>query len=193
MATIPDRRAEEPVRAHGSVNTEGFAAVLPLWEGQEDDVRQHLRTIPNGRRSPFASVPGTHFARLTLVPRLRDRNDNELRQVPFCLFFAAEFDMFVRGYLEMLCTSLDEQADGIFGRCVGYPGTRAPAAFVSWMLQHRVPAGFSFHGNPGATADEVASSLELRERIIAFAVETRGLEPTVLKERWVREEWDRQG
>jgi hypothetical protein len=181
------------VRARGSVNPEGFAALLPLWEGQEDDVREHLRTIPQGRRSPFASMPRTHFARLTLVPRLRDGKDNELRQVPFCLFFAAEFDMFVRGYLETMCTSLGGQADGIFGRCVGYPGTGAPAAFVSWMLQHRVPAGFSLHGNPGATADEVASSLELRERIIAFAVETRGLEPAALRERWLGEGWERRG
>lgn len=181
------------MRARGALNPEGFAALLPLWEGREDDVRKQLRTIPAGRRSPFASVPGTHFARLTLVARLRDRNDHELGQVPFCLFFAAEFDMFVGGYLELLCTSLGEQADGIFGRCVGYPGTGAPPAFVSWMLDHRVPAGFSLHGNPGATADEVARSLELRERIIAFAVETRGLEPAALSERWVRQDWDRQG
>jgi hypothetical protein len=181
------------VRARGSVNREGFAALLPLWEGREDDVRARLRTIPPGRRSPFASMPGTHFARLTLVPRLLDRNDNELRQVPFCLFFAAEFDMFVGGYLEMLCTALGEQADEIFGRCVGYPATGAPPAFVSWMLEHRVPAGFSLHGNPGATADEVVSSLELRDRIIAFAVETRNLGPAALRERWARHDWDRRG
>lgn len=179
------------MRARGSLKREGFAALLPLWDGREHDVRDQLRTIPVGRRSPFASVHGTHFARLTLVPRLRDRNDQELRQVPFCLFFAAEFDMFVGGYLEMLCTSLGEQADDIFGGCVGYPGTGAPATFVSWMLDHRVPAGFSLHGNPGATADEVQSSLELRERIIAFAVETRGLEPAELRERWARHDWER--
>jgi hypothetical protein len=181
------------VRARGSINREGFAALLPLWDGQEDDVREQLRTIPTGRRSPFASLPSTHFARLTLVPRLRDRDDQELLRVPFCLFFAAEFDMFVGGYLEVLCTSLGAQADEIFGRCVGYPGTGAPAAFVSWMLDHRVPAGFSLHGNPGATADEVHSSLELRERIIAFAVETRGLEPAALRERWARQDWERRG
>jgi hypothetical protein len=181
------------VRARRSINREGFAALLPLWEGEEDDAREHLRTIPSGRRSPFALVPGTHFARLTLVPRLRDRDEHELRHVPFCLFFAAEFDMFVGGYLDMLCISLGEQADAIFGRCVGYPGTGAPAAFVGWMLDHRVPAGFSLHGNPGATADEVQSSLDLRERIIAFAIETRGLEPAALRERWAQEDWDRQG
>ena len=177
---------------HG-INREGFAALLPLWEGEEDDVREHLRTIPPGRRSPFALVSTTHFARLTLVPRLRDRDDRELRGVPFCLFFAAEFDMFVGGYLEMLCASLGEQADAIFGRCVGYPGIGAPGAFVSWMLDHRLPAGFSLHGNPDATADEVQSSLELRDRIIAFALETRNLEPAALMESWALQNWDGQG
>jgi hypothetical protein len=181
------------VRARGSLNREGFAALLPLREGQEHDVREHLRTIPPGRRSPFASLHGTHFARLTLVPRLRDRKGQELRRVPVCLFFAVEFEMFVGGYLELLCTSLGQQADDIFGGCVGYPGTGAPAAFVSWMLDHRVPAGFSLHGNPGATADEVQSSLELRERIIAFALETRGLDPAALRERWARQDWERRG
>jgi hypothetical protein len=180
------------VSRHG-INREGFAALLPVWEGEEDDVRERLRTIPPGRRSPFALLPSTHFARLTLVPPLRDRYDRELGGVPFCLFFAAEFDMFVRGYLDMLCTSLGERADELFGRCVGYPGTGAPAAFVTWMLEHRVPAGFSVHGNPGATAAEVQRSLGLRERIIAFAVETRGFEPAALRERWAQQDWDGQG
>jgi hypothetical protein len=179
------------VNGHG-INREGFAALLPLWEGEEDDVREHLRTIPPGRRSPFALLPSTHFARLTLVPRLRDRHDREIRGVPFCLFFAAEFDMLVGGYLERLCTSLGERADAIFGRCVGYPGTGAPAAFVGWMLDHRVPAGFSLHGNPDATADEVQSTLELRDRIIAFALETRNVEPATLRERWAQQQWDGQ-
>jgi hypothetical protein len=181
------------VSARGSLNREGFAALLPLWDGEEQRVRETLRSIPHGQASPFARLPSTHFARLTLVPRLRDRDKLELRSVPFCLFFAAEFEMFVGGYLETLCTSLRDQADPLFDRCVGYPGTGAPAAFVDWMLEHRVPAGFSVHGNPGATAAEVERSLGLRERIIAFAVETRGLEPAALRESWAQQDWGGQG
>jgi hypothetical protein len=173
------------VRAAG-INREGFAALLPLREGEQERVRETLRCLPAGRGSPFARLPGTHFARLTLVPRLRDRRERELPDVPMCLFFAAEFDMLVGGYLETLCTVIPEQADEMFGCCTGYPGTGAPPAFASWMLDHRVPAGFSVHGNPGAAAGEVTKALELRERIIAFAVETRRLEPTALKERWAK-------
>jgi hypothetical protein len=180
------------VSALRSLNHEGFAALLPLWDGEEETVRETLRSIPPGQASPFA-LPSTHFARLTLVPRLRDRDELELRSIPFCLFFAAEFEMFVGGYLETLCTSLGAQADRLFDRCIGYPGTGAPAAFVNWMLEHRVPAGFSLHANPGVTAAEVERSLELRERIIAFALETRGLEPAALSERWAQQDWDGQG
>jgi hypothetical protein len=171
------------------INREGFSALLPLREGEEGGVRQNLRTLPQGEASPFARLPGTHFARLTLVPPLRDRKDRATSGLPFCLFFAAEFEMFAGGYLDTLCTTVPDRADEMFGSCVGYPGTAAPAAFVGWMLDHRVVAGFSAHGYPGATATEVKSCLELRERIIAFALETRDLAPVELRERWARQDW----
>jgi hypothetical protein len=174
------------VRPRG-INREGFAALLPLREGEEDQVRETLRALPAGRSSPFARLRGTHFARLTVVPALFDREDDAVSGVPPCLFFSAEFDSFTGGFLEALCTQVPEEAEAMFSRCVGYPGTGAPSAFASWMLGHRVPAGFSVHGNPGATAAEIESSLELRERVISFALETRGLEPAALRDRW--EQW----
>ena len=63
----------------------------------------------------------------------------------------------------------------------GYPGGRCAGGVRGLDAEHRVPAGFSVHANPGATADEVETSLDLRERIIAFApFETRDLEPAAL-------------
>ena len=57
------------------------------------------------------------------------------------------------------------------------------------MLEHRVPAGFSVHANPDVTADEVETSLDLRERIMAFALETRDLDPAALRQRWAQQDW----
>jgi hypothetical protein len=172
------------------INREGFAALLPLRDGEEDDVRNTLRAMSQGAQSPFARVPGTHFARVTLVPRLRGRDDRTLAGVPFCLFFGAEFDAFAGAYLEMICRSIPGAADELFGACVGYPGAGAPGTFARWMLEHRVRAGFSVHGNPGATAADVERSLRLRERLIAFAVEARGLAPEELKARFAEQDWD---
>ena len=172
------------------INREGFAALLPLGDGEEDGVRRTLREMPQGAESPFARVPGTHFARVTLVPRLRGRDDRTLAGVPFCLFLGAEFDAYPRAYLELVCRSIPGPADELFGRCLGYPGTGAPGAFAHWMLEHRVRAGFSVHGNPGATAADVEQSLRLRGRLIAFAVEARGLAPDELKARFAEQDWD---
>jgi hypothetical protein len=173
------------VRPRG-INREGFAALLPLRQGEDEGLRASLRELPAGRSSPFARLDGTHFVRLTVVSPLLDRRERAVSGVPACLFFSAEFDSFAGGYLETLCARMPDEADLMFGRCVGYPGSGAPSAFASWMLQHRVRAGFSVHGNPGATAAEVERSLALRERLISFAVETRGLEPKALLERWAQ-------
>jgi hypothetical protein len=174
---------------HG-MDREGFAALLPLRAGDEDDMRRALEELPDGGASPFAMVPGTHFARVTLVPGLRGRDDRSLADVPFCVLFGAEFDAFPGAYLEMVCRSMPEAADELFGRCLGYPGTGAPGAFARWMLAHRVRPGFSVHGNPGATAGEVVRSLRLRERLIAFAVDAGGLGPDELRARFAEEDWD---
>ena len=168
----------------GQINREGFAALMPLRDGRQEAMRETLRTLATGRDSPFARLGDTHFARLTLVAR---------PDVPSCLFFAAEFDRPTRDYLEALCATLGERADSIFGACIGYPGCVAPAAFASWMLEHRVSAGFSIHGNPDATAEEVERSLALRERIIAFALETRDLGPDALHQTWAAHDWGTPG
>lgn len=175
------------------INREGFAALLPVREGQAEEVRRLTRALGPGEQSPFARLPGTLFARLTLVGRLRDHHERELSDVPFSLFFAAEFDMRSGRWLETVCASLPEDLERTLGCCAGYPGAGAPAAFTRWMLEHRVPAGFSVHGYPQLSCEQVARSLALRERIVAFVLDTRGLEPAALAERWAREDWESAG
>jgi hypothetical protein len=169
------------------INPEGFAALLPVIDGDDDAVRALLTRFPNGRASPFARLSGVHFARLVLV-QFRDRNGRARGDVPWCLFFAAEFDALVGGFLEVLCTAMPGECDQLFGHCDGYPGVGAPTAFKRWMLDHRVPPGFTVIGNPGA-ADELQRCLALRQHVIDFAVETQGLTPQQLHERWKSESW----
>lgn len=172
------------------INREGFAALLPVREGAEREVRETVRALASGEASPFARLPGTLFARLILVPRLRDRHERELSGVPFCLYFAAEFDLVAGRWLEALRASLPDELDRMFAPCLGYPGAGAGQGFASWMLEHRVPAGFSLHGYPELATEQVARALELRERIVAFALDSRGLDPAALAERFARENWE---
>jgi hypothetical protein len=176
------------VRRRG-FNREGLAALLPVLDGREDELGESLKAMPAGRASPFARIASTHFARLLLLDKFPGRNGGTLADMPACLFFSAEFDIPVAGYLEALCALLRDEADAIFGTCVGYPGANVPPLVTDWMLRHRVRPGFSILGNPEASVRQVVDSLTLRERIIAFALETRSLPPVALKDAWDAQDW----
>jgi hypothetical protein len=177
----------------GGINPAGLAVLLPVLGGQEQTLGARLEALPDGDESPFATLSSTHFARLVLVPGLRDGADRVVPGVPALLFFSAEFDLRVSGYLEALCALMPSDVDEIFELCQGYPGVASPRRFKRWLLDHRVRPGFSIQGNPGATAAGVVESLALRDRIIEFAVKTQGLEPQALLEAWRERDWGSGG
>jgi hypothetical protein len=177
----------------GGLDPTGLAVLIPVLGGQEQTLGARLDALPDGEESPFATLSSTHFARLVLVPNLRDGADRVVRGVPALLFFSAEFDLPVSGYLEALCALMPSEVDEIFEHCQGYPGVASPRRFKRWLLDHRVPPGFSIQGNPGATAGDVVESLALRDRIIEFAVNTQGLEPEALLEAWRDRDWGNGG
>jgi hypothetical protein len=171
------------------INPAGLAVLLPVGGGQEEKLGALLEELPKGEDSPFASLTSTHFARLILVPNLRDRADRELPDIPALLFFSAEFEVPVGGYIESLSALMPDEVGEIFALCEGYPGVASPPRFKRWLLDHRVPAGFSIQGNPGATAGEIVESLALRNRIIEFAVATQELAPEDLLQAWRERDW----
>jgi hypothetical protein len=173
----------------GGINREGLAAMLPVLDGKKAELREAIEAMPAGKASPFARIGSTHFARLVLLDEFPGRNGGTLADMPACLFFAAEFDISVAGYLDALCTLLPDDADAVFGMCVSYPGANAPPAFADWVFRHRIRAGFSIHANPQASVRQVVDSLRLREQIIGFAVQTRRLPPTALRDAWDSEDW----
>lgn len=175
------------------INGAGLAALLPVRDGKKVELREELEALSARGPSPFARITSTHFARLVLLEKLPGRDGGALADVPACLFFGAEFDIPVAGYLEALCALLPEEADAVFGTCAGYPGVNAPPLFADWVKRHRVRAGFSLHGNPQARVGQVVESLGLRERIIEFAVATRALEPAELKLAWDGQDWQGSG
>jgi hypothetical protein len=176
------------VRRRG-INRAGLAAVLPVLDERTPTLRDAVEQLPTGTKSPFARIGSTHFARLVLIERFHGKEDEPLANLPACLFFAAEFDISVEGWLEAMCTLLPDDADRVFVSCAGYPGVDVPPLFARWMLRHRVRAGFSLHANPDATVGDAIRALALRERVIAFALATDSLGPTDLHKAWRASEW----
>jgi hypothetical protein len=171
------------------INRAGLAALLPVRDGRKAELRRALAALSAQRPSPFARITSTHFARLVLVEKFPGRNGDPLSDMPACLFFAAEFDIAVAGYVEALGALLPAEAEAVFGPCEGYPGVNAPPLFADWLERHRVRAGFSLHGNPEARVGQVVHALGLRRRIIDFALETRGMDPGPLKAAWDAQDW----
>jgi hypothetical protein len=177
--------------SRNGINRAGLAVLLPVLRGKETVVADAVAALPNGTKSPFARIGATHFARLILLAAFPARGTGKtLDGVPACLFFGAEFDITVGGYLEALTSLMPEEADVLFGSCAGYPGARVPPLFAKWMNRHRVRAGFSLHANPQARVGQVTHSLRLRARIIRFAVETRALDAGGLKAAWDAQDWE---
>lgn len=170
-------------------NREGLAALLPVLDGRKEELASALEAMPAGPASPFARMGSTHFARLVLMDGFPDRKGGQVADMPACLFFGAEFDIPVAGYLEALCSLMPIEADAVFGTCAGYPGASVPPLVREWILHHRIRPGFSIIGNPQASVRQVVDALRRREQIIGFALETRALAPAALKGAWDSRDW----
>jgi len=173
-----------------SVNRAGLTALLPIVPSHATVLGHLVAGLPGGEDSPFARLESTHFARLVVLPPQHYPAAKKPDNLPACLLFASEFDISAAGYLDLLCARMPETADSIFEHCSGYPGVSSPPAFGRWMLQHRIKAGFSVHGNAHATVGWIRRSLALRERLIEFAVANRGANPSALREAWAEQDWD---
>ena len=140
-----------------------FILLAQLRGGEAEPARAAIRALDK----PFASVPGTHLARVQV---LEDEH----------LLLAADHD----GPLEAWLKAAARELDTVLAHCAFWPGADNPAELVSWARDRSLPAGFSVVGSPHATVEEVGEALALRERLARFAAETEGLDDAALHAAW---------
>jgi hypothetical protein len=159
-----------------------LAAIRPECRAR---VRAALRALPR-RRSPFASVEGTHFARLVIVDELVGRPAPG-RQF---LLFAAVFDGLTAadrdGYAARVCKAAAPVVDGVLACCYGQPSANDPDGFASWIAARQVDAQAFYFGYDASVA-QVGEALALRDRVRAFARATQYAAAPALQERFQRE------
>lgn len=160
----------------------GFTALTPIADGRVDDLRDHLRGLPTGPRSPLTRVRGTHFARWAVVA-FDGKDGRPQPGVPPHLLFSAEFDGELDAYAAALCRGLGADAHAIWSHCEGYPGE---GELSDWLLRHRVVPGYSVVAYPGVTADQVRANLALRDRLNEFALKATALDPPALHRAWLQ-------
>jgi hypothetical protein len=162
-----------------------LTVIAPVVAGREDEVRAAIEALPAGGASPLAQLGELHFSRIHVVSDLvyqgpKQRHREHLRS--HHLIFTSTFDgRELEPYLEALRGA---SPDTWWRYCVGYPGSEDAAAFARWVLEHQVDSSLFASAHPEATVPRVLESLELRERIIGFAIDARGLEAGELQRRF---------
>jgi hypothetical protein len=164
-----------------------LTALVPVLPGRGAALRDAVRALPTGAHSPFAAVPGTHFARLVVVDHLGARGEPGIVVDPARLLMAVNCDGDVYAYLGALCVQFGATTDRVFGECEGYPGAGHPAAFAAWVRSYEVAPTLPF-ATVDATVDRIRAAITSRDRLSKFAVCAQGLEPPALRVAW-REEF----
>jgi hypothetical protein len=163
-------------------NPGGLCTLIPVRGGHEQELRQHLRDLPRGARSPLIRVRGTHYGRWAIV-HLEGKDGRPLASEPAYLLFACEFDGPREPYVRRLCVALGFDAHEIWRHCDDYPG-RDAGALADFLLAHRVAPGYSVLAYQDATVDDVRAAFALRERLNDFLVRTATLDSPSLKHAW---------
>ncbi|MDQ6745573.1 MAG: hypothetical protein M3Z27_06130 [Actinomycetota bacterium] len=153
--------------------------LTPIIRGHDSQLVALLDTLQDGAGSPLARVPGTHFARWVVIGDVVYEGKGQRRDhlTAGRLLFSSNFDGPVQPYLEALGVGLGDHADAIWTHCAGYPGRSEPGAFARYMRAHQVESSLFFAAYGNRTVEAVSRSLEVRHRLIDFALRAQSMAP----------------
>ena len=159
-----------------------LTVLTPVMPGHDALLRQCLAKLNRGAASPLASLPATHFARWVVFDRPAHTGaplQSNAQGSPHLLFDSC-LDGDRDEYLEAMRTGMSAVADAIWEHCVGYPGSGDAQAFATYFRRHHVDASLFLAAYPAATVQDVRASLDLRQRLVDFAVSTQEFAPPAL-------------
>jgi hypothetical protein len=164
-------------------NQYALTVITPIVPGAEAELRAHLEALDPGD-SPLSRLPRTHFGRWVIaadfVPDPSERHPDELG----CqyLLFSATLDGDVSSYLDDLCEELADEAERIWGACVGAPHPTRGPALKAYLLHNQIHTTLFFSAYPNATVADVRHALDARNSAVAFAIKAQGMEPAALQQ-----------
>jgi hypothetical protein len=141
----------------------GLTSLIPILPGQEDALEAHLASL-DPLDSPLGRLSQLHFSRLHVI---RDLVYQGPPQVPETLdqsylIFTTSHDGELDDFLRDLAVEVRDEADAIFSRCVGFPGTADPAAFAAWVTTHRKANGYLLTPWPFKKVQDVREALRVQ-------------------------------
>jgi hypothetical protein len=177
-----------PLKNNALGNTYALTVITPIARGAEAPLRGYLEGLHDAG-SPFARLPRTHFGRWVIVPRFvpdpSERRPDDLG-CPY-LLFSVTLDGDPYSYLDELCDELGDEAERIWGACVGAPAPARGPALKAYLLHNQIHTGLFFSAYPDATVTDVRHALRERDRAVAFAVTAQGMEAAALQHAFLDE------
>jgi hypothetical protein len=162
-----------------------LTVVAPIARGEEDALRAYLQALDP---SPLAKLPRTHFGRWVIVRQVvaepSQRHPVALR--PAQLIFSVTFDGARDSYVDELCELMGDEACEIWRRCSGSRSARG-ADLKTYLLRHQVRTGLFFAAYPDAAVQRVRRAVDVRERLIDFAVRAQTMSPRELRRGFIDE------
>ena len=157
---------------------EGLTCIVPYDHRSEGELADAFRELGYGPDSPFAGLPGTHFARMAMITPEHFHRRSVPPLANGYVLVSAEFDGPVRDWLHALsgCDALY----GIWERCHGYTD---PGGMADLLLDCRVTPDLEYFDYPGATVAEIASAIATTRRWYQEAEVTAPLAPKPKKKR----------
>ncbi len=161
-----------------SADVYALTILLAIRAGQAQRLRAYIRELDD---SPFAAIDGTHFARLVVIDRLAF--EGPVQDAPdvrgeLLLFTAVVDAERWSGYLRQL---RDERLRPVWEACAGAP--RDDGGFPGWMREHQLRTR-AFYWHYDATVAQVRAALELRARVLDFALANQYVTAPELLERF---------
>jgi len=167
----------------------GFLAMTPIKSDELQSLSDYLDGLRKSKARPLERVPRTHMARWVIVkdfnnkPWYKQRKEEHLANPT--LVFSSNFDGDLDSYLDELVAGLAEEAPHIWGRCINCPAD--PAGLKAYLKHNQVDCGFFYAAYGAATVGQVKSSLDRRDRLVAFATRTQGMPPAELQQAFLEE------
>jgi hypothetical protein len=141
----------------------GLTSLIPILPGHEDELEAYLASL-DPLDSPLGRLSQLHFSRLHVI---RDLVYQGPPQVPESLdqsylIFTTSHDGELEAFLRDFARLVGEEADAIFGHCVGYPGVGDPGAFAAWVATHGKDNGYLLTPWPFKRVEDVREALRVQ-------------------------------
>jgi hypothetical protein len=161
--------------------------LTPVLPGEEAALRAQLTAMSEGE-DLFGRLSSTHFARWVVLDRLGADIPGRRRARPLrmhYLLFTCTANSAIDDQMEELRLRLGPEVDAVWEHCVGYPGHQRRVAFHRYLRHNSLPALQQFAAYD-ASVPEVRAALDLRDRHIAFARMSQGLDDVALQQAFRR-------